>query len=250
MGLDKTFAPYGLKISQPKSGYRFSQDTLVLAHHINLKDSDLAIDLGTGCGVIPLILASRNKTAQFYGVEVNEELAGLAAENVAANGLGHRIKIVHADMKQWVASCELEMADVVCCNPPYGKFLSGRINPNEQKAVARHEILITLSAVVSVAERLLKPLGSLVMVYPAKRLADLITTMRGCRLEPKRLRFVHARYGAAAGCVVAEGVKHAGLGIEVDPPLILCNADGTCTPEVVKIIGRQSGENEILVSGF
>jgi tRNA1Val (adenine37-N6)-methyltransferase len=130
------------------------------------------------------------------------------------------------------------MADVVFSNPPYRKVLSGRMNPDAERAVARHEIKGTLSDVVSVAEKLLRPSGRLVVIYPAERIADLLLQMRAFRLEPKRLRLVHSRQDSDAELVLAEGRKQGRPGLRVVPPLIVHKEDGGYTDEVKAMIGE------------
>ncbi|NVM57111.1 MAG: tRNA1(Val) (adenine(37)-N6)-methyltransferase [Desulfobacterales bacterium] len=227
-----------LKILQIEKGYRFSIDAVILAHHIRLKDTDVAVDLGTGCGIIPLILAHQSPSARLYGIEIQKDLAELASRNVQVNHMEDRITIAHADMKDLASYLEPGVADVVFSNPPYRKLLSGRISPEPERAVARHEIKASLSDVVSVAEKLLKPSGRLVVIYPAERAADLIVKMRAFKLEPKRLRLVHSRQRSEAELIVAEGLKHGKPGVKVEPPLIIHKTDGSYTDEAKEMIGQ------------
>jgi tRNA1Val (adenine37-N6)-methyltransferase len=227
-----------LKILQKKGGYRFSIDAVILAHHIPLKDMDVGVDLGTGCGIIPLILAHRSSSARLYGIEVQEGLADLASQNVRLNHMEDRITIVHGDMKDFRSYLEPGVADVVFSNPPYRKVLSGRMNPDPERAVARHEIKGALSDVLSVAEKLLRPSGRVSVIYPSERIADLLTRMRAFRLEPKRLRLVHSRPDSDAELVLAEGLKYGNPGVKVVPPLIVHKQDGSYTDELKDMIGE------------
>jgi tRNA1Val (adenine37-N6)-methyltransferase len=227
-----------LKILQKKGGYRFSIDAVILGHHIPLKDMDVGVDLGTGCGIIPLILAHRSSSARLYGIEVQEGLADLASQNVRLNHMEDRITIVHGDMKDFRSYLEPGVADVVFSNPPYRKVLSGRMNPDPERAVARHEIKGALSDVLSVAEKLLRPSGRVSVIYPSERIADLLTRMRAFRLEPKRLRLVHSRPDSDAELVLAEGLKYGNPGVKVVPPLIVHKQDGSYTDELKDMIGE------------
>ena len=227
-----------LKILQKAKGYRFSIDAIILGHHIPLKDMDTGVDLGTGCGIIPLILAHRSASARLYGIEIQKDLADLASRNVRMNHMEDRITIVHGDMRDFRSYLEPGVVDVVFSNPPYRKVLSGRINPDSERAVARHEIKGTLSDVVSVAEKLLRPSGRLWVIYPAERVADLLAQMRAFRLEPKGLRLVHSRPNLDAELVLAEGRKQAGPGLKVVPPLIVHKEDGGYTEELKEMIGE------------
>ncbi len=227
-----------LKILQKAEGYRFSIDAVILGHHIPLGDMDMGVDLGTGCGIIPLILAHRKSSARLYGIEIQKDLADLASRNVRLNHMEHRITIVHGDMRDFRSYLEPGVMDVVFSNPPYRKMLSGRINPDSERAVARHEIKGTLSDVVSVAEKLLRPSGRLWVIYPAESIGDLLAQMRACRLEPKRLRLVHSRPDSDAELVLAEGRKQGKAGLKVVPPLIVHKEDGGYTDELKEMIGE------------
>jgi len=226
-----------LKIIQKKKGYRFSIDAAMLAQHIRLRATDVAVDLGTGCGIIPLILSLRSLAAHIYGIEIQRDLAELASRNVRLNRMEGRITIVHGDMKDFKSYLTPGTIDVVFSNPPYRKVLSGRISPEEERAVARHEIRACLSDVVSVAEGLLKISGRFVVVYPAGRVIDLVLSMRASKLEPKWLRFIHPERSSAAILAIAEGTKYGKPGLEVRPPIIIYKPDGEYTDEVKEMIG-------------
>jgi tRNA1Val (adenine37-N6)-methyltransferase len=200
--------------------------------------AEVAVDLGTGCGVIPLILALQNPSATIYGVEVQKDLADLAFRNVQLNGMEDSITIIHRDMKDLRSCIKPGTLDVAFSNPPYRELRSGRINPEAERAVARHEIKATLPDVVSAAELLLKPSGRFVVIYPIERVIDLVLRMRAFQLEPKRMRLIHPRQDAEAILVVAEGIKHANPGLKVDPPLTIYTSGGSYTEEARKIVGE------------
>jgi tRNA1Val (adenine37-N6)-methyltransferase len=227
-----------LKVIQKKKGYRFSVDAAILANHISLKPTDIAVDLGTGCGIIPLILSLNTPSAHIYGIEIQKDLAELASRNVHENHMEGRITIIHGDMKDFRSHLNPGTVDVVLSNPPYRKLLSGRINPEEERAVARHEIRASLSDVVSVAESLLKPSGRLLIIYPAERAIDLIVNMRTFKLEPKRIRFIHPKRRSRAILTVAEGIKYGNPGLEVDSPFIIYESEGRYTDEAKKMTGE------------
>jgi tRNA1Val (adenine37-N6)-methyltransferase len=227
-----------LKIIQKKRGYRFSIDAAILAHHIRLKATDIAVDLGTGCGIIPLLLSLQTPSAHIYGIEIQKDLAELASRNVRLNQMEGRITIVHADMKDFKSYLTPGTVDVVFSNPPYRKALSGRINPEMERAVARHEIKVCLSDIVSVAESLLKRSGRFLIIYTAERVTDLILGMRTSRLEPKRLRLIHPKQRSGAILAIVEGVKYGKPGLKVDPPFIIYKPEGGYTDEAKKMIGE------------
>jgi tRNA1Val (adenine37-N6)-methyltransferase len=227
-----------LKVIQKKKGYRFSIDAAILAHHVRLKPTDIAVDLGTGCGIIPLILSFQTPSARIYGIEIQEDLAELAARNVRENHMEDRITIIHKDIKEFRSYLTPGTVDVVFSNPPYRKLLSGRINPEAERAVARHEIKASLSDVVSVAEGLLKPSGRFVVVYQSERAIDLIVNMRTFKLEPKRIRFIHPRQGSEAILTVVEGMKYGNPGLEVDSPFVIYESKERYTEEAKKVMGE------------
>ena len=227
-----------LKVIQKKKGYRFSVDAAILAHHIRLKPTDIAVDLGTGCGIIPLILSLQTPSAHIYGIEIQKDLAELASRNVHENHMEGSITIIHGDMKDFRSHLNPGTVDVVLSNPPYHKLFSGRINPEEERAVARHEIRASLPDVVSVAESLLKPSGRLIVIYPAERAIDLIVNMRTFKLEPKRLRFIHPKRRSGAILTVVEGIKYGNPGLEVDSPFIIYESEGRYTDEAKKVTGE------------
>jgi tRNA1Val (adenine37-N6)-methyltransferase len=186
--------------------------------------------------VIPLILALRFPKAKIYGIEVQDDLAQLAVYNVHRNRMEDRVKILHGDLRQAGALVGEGVADVVCTNPPYRPVGSGRLSPNAQRTIAKHEVRGTLFDVVSAARTLLKPSGCLWMVYPASRLVDVVTQMRACLLEPKQLRLVYSRYESEAELVVAKACEGAKAGVSVLPALVTHRKDGGFTQEMAALI--------------
>jgi len=203
---------------------------------VSLRTDGVCIDLGSGCGVIPLILARRFEQAKIYGIEIQEDLAQLAAHNVHLNRMEDRVQILHGDWRQADTLVGERVADVVCTNPPYRPIGSGRLSPNTQRAIAKHEISGTLFDVMSAARTLLKPSGCLWMIYPASRLVDALMQMRACPLEPKQLRLVHSRCQSEAELVVVKACKGANAGISVLPVLVTHRADGGFTKEMAAMI--------------
>jgi tRNA1Val (adenine37-N6)-methyltransferase len=236
MTTEETIFQGHLKILQKKKGYRFSMDAPILAHGICLKKASQAVDLGTGCGVVALILASRFPAVHIYGIEIQKDLANLAEKNVLANKMEDRITIIHGDIKDAPTFVGMEKADVVFSNPPYGRVGSGRVSPNRERAAARHEMTVSLTDVVFSAEKLLRPLGRLVLIYPAAKTADLITQMRAFKLEPKVLQMIHPKAGASAERILIEGVKHGRAGARVLSPLVIHHANGRFTQAAREMI--------------
>lgn len=210
-----------LKVFQSRDGYRFSLDPLLLAAFARIPANATVADLGTGSGVIPLLLSSQAKGRQFVGVEVQAELAGRAARSVRLNGQEGSIRIVCADVRDLPERFAAGSFDAVVANPPYRKPSSGRVAPGRERGVARHELAGSLSDFLRAAAFLLNNGGRFFIVYLAERLVELLDGMRTCRLEPKCLRLVHSRRGDPAKLVLVEGRKNARPGVKVEAPLVI-----------------------------
>lgn len=230
-----TFFNGRLTVKQHRPGYRFSIDAVILAAHACPRAGETIVDLGTGCGVIPLILSYRNPDIRICGIEVQKDLAEIARRNVSDNHLSDRIVILHQDMKRLTVGMAAGPVDLVVSNPPYRRPHSGRINPDLQKAIARHEIKVGLEDVVESAGRILKTSGRFVTIYPAERLADVVAQMRISRIEPKRLRTIHSGRLSNAKLVLVEGVKTANPGMKILPPLFIYTRAGGYSREVQKM---------------
>jgi tRNA1Val (adenine37-N6)-methyltransferase len=222
-------------LHQPRSGYRFSVDAVILSHLACPEHGDTVLDLGTGCGVIPILLAYRHPSIQVVGVEIQDALVACAIQNVKENQMAQRIQILAKDMVQLSLNDIGAPVDVVVSNPPYRKLNSGRINADTQRAVARHELKINLDLLLSTARRMLRKAGRLVIIYPCVRAVDLISAMRSTGLEPKSLTMIHSNAGSPAQLVAVTGIKGGRPGLEVSCPLHLYNDDGTYTATVEKM---------------
>ena len=227
-----TFFNGRIRIRQNRAGYRFSIDAVLLAYRAAPRSGDRVIDLGTGCGVIALIMAYRHPDITLYAVEVQEELAQLAIFNVKDNRLQDRITVLGADMKTIKPDMTAGPVDLVVCNPPYRRAGSGRINPDNQRAVARHELKANLQDVSGSARRILKTGGRFVMIHTAERTADILCQMRCDGIEPKCLHPIHSTSRSEAKLVLIEGRKGGNPGLKIAPPLIVYNENGDYTDEV------------------
>jgi tRNA1Val (adenine37-N6)-methyltransferase len=230
-----TFFDGKIRVMQNRRGYRFSIDAVLLAYHTILRPGDKVLDLGTGCGIIALILASRSAELKIYGVEVQTELADLAVANVHQNRLEDRINILCTDMKKLTPHMTCGPCDLVVTNPPYHRPGSGRINPDAQRAVARHEIETSLGDILQTSRRMLRPAGRFITIFTAERTTDILSQMRIERIEPKMLRLIHSKRDAEARLILIEGIKGGRPGLKVAPPLILYNENGDYTDDVQQI---------------
>jgi tRNA1Val (adenine37-N6)-methyltransferase len=206
-----------LKIIQSRHGYRFSVDALLLAEFVSLGPDDAVVDLGAGCGIISLLLARKAAVRCIVGLELQGELVCQAKRNVQLNGLEKRIAVIQGDLRALplAPGC----ADVVVCNPPYRKGRSGRINPDPDKAIARHEIAMRLPDIMTAGKTLLKTGGKLALIYPANRLAEVVSSMRSRELEPKRLQVIFPDSESYGKLTMVEGRLGGNPDLTILPPI-------------------------------
>jgi len=230
-----------LQILQQPKGYRFSIDAVLLARFVRSGPDDHLLDLGTGSGIISLILAASGQCAHAVGIEIQPDLANLAERTVERNGFADTIRIYEGDIREIASLVRERSFDWAVFNPPYRKLRSGRINPDNQKAVARHEIKGTLDDFLRAARYALKTAGRVSLIYPASRLVEAITRMRAQGMEPKRLQLVHSYRDTEGEFVLLEGVKGGGEELEVLKPLVIYEDGGGYTDEMsVMLNGRLS----------
>jgi tRNA1Val (adenine37-N6)-methyltransferase len=216
-----TFFDGSLRVLQKKGGYRFSVDAVLLSQFSKIRKNEKVVDLGTGCGILPLLLSQTTKAHSFVGVEIQRELAEVAKKNVQLNHLQDRVSILQKDFRDLKDTYPPGSFDVVLSNPPYRKYRTGKVNPAMEKAIARHEIKGTLEDLISIASYLLPPKGRCYVIFPALRTVDLLVVLRSQRLEPKRLQFVHPRLEEDAKFILSESIKESGVELKVMSPLIL-----------------------------
>jgi len=207
-----------LKLIQSKDGYRFSIDAILLSEFVTVRPGDVVVDLGTGCGVIPLILLLTKPVGHSFGLEIQEELADQAKRNAFINGFEDKMEVILGDIRK--LSMAKESADVVICNPPYRKVKSGRINPDLRRAIARHEILASIDDILRAASSILRKKGRLALIYPAVRLVDILAPMRRFNLEPKRIQINYPDLQSDGKLALIEASLGGRPGLEIMPPLI------------------------------
>jgi tRNA1Val (adenine37-N6)-methyltransferase len=212
-----TFLDGDLRIIQSRHGYRFSVDALFLAEFVSITPEDVVVDLGAGCGIISLFLANKREAGYIVGLELQEELTSQAKRNAVLNELEERIAILQGDLRALPLASRC--ADVVVCNPPYRKARSGRINPDPCKAIARHEIAMTLVDILAAGKTLLRSGGRLALIYPANRLTEVFSRMRSQDLEPKRLQVIFPDSASHAKLTMIEGRLGGKSGLKILPPI-------------------------------
>ncbi len=220
------FTNLDLRIIQGRNGYRISLDPLLLCAFARVKEKDSVVDLGTGAGVIPLLLARRTDGGRLVGVEIQADLADRARRNVALNGLEGRIEILHHDLRAVREILPAQGFQVVLANPPFRQPGNGRLSPAGERAAARHELAGNLEDFLKAAGFLLGDGGRFFVVFLAERLADLLEGMRLQGLEPKRLRTVHGRVDDPARMVLVEGRKRGRPGLKIEPPFFIYEGGG------------------------
>jgi tRNA1(Val) A37 N6-methylase TrmN6 len=221
---DETLEPLfngKLQIIQKKKGYRFSVDPILLSQFARIRRNERVIDLGTGCGILPLLLSRIANPHSFVGVEIQKPLIECAEKNVALNHLEDRISILKQDFRELRRMFPPGSFDVVVSNPPYRKYRTGRINPSTEKAIARHEVKGKLEDLISIASYLVPSKGRCYLIFPAPRTVDLIVALRNGKLEPKRIQLVYPRIGEEAKFILTESLKASGVELKIMPPLIL-----------------------------
>jgi len=212
---------HDIKILQPRHGYRFSIDSLLLADFAKIRKFDHVLDIGTGCGVISLVLAKKHSNVKIVALEIQKDLAGIAEKNIRLNHLDGQIALYESDLDKIPELFSAGSFDYVVTNPPYRSPVSGRLCKNSQEAFARHEILTDLDQILSAARYALHPGGRVSLVYSADRAARLLAGMHELSLEPKRLRMIHPDPNLPAKLILVEGCKDAGEELRVLPPIFL-----------------------------
>ena len=226
---------YKFKISQPEKGYRFSIDPFILAAHVEGTKNQNVIDIGCGCGIIPLILSLKSSALKITGIEIQKELYICAKKNIITNKLKGSINIIHGDIKNIDTSETNGKADIIVSNPPYKKKGSGRLNPDSQKAIARHEITLDIDMLFKCSKRLLKEKGKLYIIFPAQRLSDLILTMEHHLFSPEFIRFVHIKKHSPAKRVILCAVKNSNKPCEIHPPFYIYEHENKFSKEYLSL---------------
>lgn len=250
----------GINLLQPKKGYRFSVDALLLENFISAKRLHKGIELGTGSGIISILLAQRYKSSKIFAVEIQKSIAQCAEQNVKLNKLEGRVEILKEDIRNLRKVFPANKFDFVFSNPPFRKTKTGLLSIDKERAIARHEIKITLPALINTAAYLLKHTGRFYLIYHPFRLIELIDLLKKARLEPKRMRFVHSRRvwpclpassaelrqagrsptksGEEAKMVLIEAVKGSGTWLKIEPPFYIYDKGKEYTAEMKKVYGE------------
>lgn len=227
----------GYCIIQDPDRFCFGMDAVLLSGFAVVKDGARVLDLGTGTGIIPILLEAKTGAAHLTGLEIQPDSADMAKRSVALNGLEEKIDIVTGDIKEADKLFGAASFDVITCNPPYMIGRHGLKNPEDAKAIARHEILCTLEDVISQAARLLVPGGKFFLVHRPFRLAEIMVMLKNYKLEPKRMRLVYSFVDKEPNMVLLEAARGGRPRMTVERPLIVYSSPGVYMPEIYEVYG-------------
>lgn len=227
----------GYRIIQDPEKFCFGMDAVLLSGFASAPEGGRVLDLGTGTGIIPILMAAKTPATELIGLEIQEESADMAQRSVILNDLQSKIKIVQGDIKEAGQLFDAASFDVVTSNPPYMIGGHGLKNPDGPKAIARHEVLCDLEDVIKAAARLLKSGGKFYMVHRPFRLAEIMVLMHDYRIEPKRMQLVYPYADKEPNMVLIEGARGGRSRLTVEKPLIIYEAPGKYTPEIYDIYG-------------
>lgn len=227
----------GYRIIQNEKKFCFGMDAVLLSGFARARKQEQVLDLGTGTGIIPILMEAKTEGEHFSALEIQEDMAQMARRSVVLNGLQEKITVVTGDLKEASKIFGRASFDVVTCNPPYMNQNHGLKNPDEPKAIARHELLCTFEDVAREAAALLKSGGRFYLVHRPHRLTELFQTMRAFRLEPKRMKFVHPFQDQEANMVLIEAFRGGKPQMRVEAPVIVYESPGVYTREIYEIYG-------------
>ena len=258
-----------LKIIQNKDGFCFGIDSVLISDYAkkDIKKNALGVDLGTGTGIISILLSAKTRLSKIIGIEVQKEVADMAQRSIELNGLQNKIEIKNVNIKNIIQNIDnsklekrkkqvklgniqtethkekdniwLEKFDFVVTNPPYKKLETGKVNESEYKYISRHEVTANLEDFIKVSKYLLKDKGSFFMVHRPDRLVDIIELMRKYKLELKNIRFIYPSVDKSPNLVLIKGIKNAKPFLKIDKPLIVYNQNGEYTDEIYEIYGKK-----------
>lgn len=230
----------GLKIIQDKKGFCFGIDSVLLSDFAKkIKKDSKVIDLGTGTGIINILLSGKTDASSFVGVEIQQDVAEMAERSIKLNYLEDKIKIINENITKLKNIYKPNSFDVVVTNPPYKKINTGIVNNENKKIISRHEITASLQDFIHISSYLLKDYGEFYMVHRPERLVDIFSIMRPEKIEPKLIKFVYPNKNKKTNLVLIKGIKKGKPFLEFDKNLYIYNDDGTYTNEILKIYNKE-----------
>ena len=235
---DLEFKDY--KIIQKSDGFCFGIDAVLLSDFAkDIRNDSIVLDLGTGTGILSILLAGKTKLKKIYGIEIQEEVANMAQRSVKMNDLESKIDIINIDLNNIDSRFKENTFDAVVTNPPYKNQNTGKKNENEYKYISRHETTASLEKFIKTSFKMLKDKGFFYMVHRPERLADIMYLLRENKLEPKSIRFVYSSYEKEPKLVLIKAVKNAKPFLKVEKPLFVYDEKGNYTDEILKIYNKK-----------
>jgi tRNA1Val (adenine37-N6)-methyltransferase len=229
----------GLKIIQNKNWFKFGIDSVLLSDFAkSIKNNAKVLDIGTGTGIISILLSGKTEASKIYGIEIQKDVAEMAERSVELNNLQDKIQIINDNINNIEKYFDNNSLDVVVTNPPYQKNNTGLKSENEKHLISRHEIECTLEDIIQKSFKVLKDKGEFYMVHRPERLVDILYLMRKNKIEPKELKMVYPKNGEKANLILIKGVKNANEFLKVLKPLVIYNEDGSYTEELLKIYNK------------
>lgn len=228
-----------LKIIQNKNGFCFGMDSVLLSDFAKEINNSKVIDLGTGTGILPILLSAKTKNTKFVGVEIQQEVAEMANRSVYLNNLQNRIEIINDNIKNLKNKYSTCTFDAVISNPPYKKEGTGMKNVQENKLISRHEITANLEDFIEVSKYLLKDKGSLYLVHRPERLVDILYVLRKYKIEPKKIKMISPHINDEPNLVLIKAVKNAKPFLKIEKPLYIYDNNGTYTQQVLEIYQKE-----------
>lgn len=229
-----------LKIIQNTTGFCFGIDSVLLSDFAKeVKNGSKVMDIGTGTGIISILLSKKANVEKIYGVEIQQEVANMAERSVKLNNLEDKISIINTNIKNIFDKFEPNTFDVIVTNPPYMKLNTGAKSDEIKKLISRHEVECNLEDIIKISYKLLKSRGEFYMVHRAERIVDILYLMRKYKLEPKKIRFIQSKVNKDPNLLLIKGVKDAGNQLKIERPLVVYNEDGSYTNEILEIYHKK-----------
>lgn len=230
----------GLKIIQNKNGFCFGIDAVLLSDFAKkIKRGSKVLDLGTGTGILGILLCKKTELEQIIGVEIQKDVFDMAKRSVQLNNLENKFLVINEDIKKLDSKLELQSYDAIVTNPPYKKDNTGLKNSNEYKIISKHEVKCSLEDIIRVSSKLLKNNGSFYMVHRPERIKDIIINFNKYKMQIKEIKFVHPNINKKPNMVLIKAMKNVGDFLNVQKPLFVYNLDGTYTDEILEIYNRK-----------
>lgn len=228
-----------LKIIQKNDGFCFGIDSVLLSDFARkIKNNSKVLDLGTGTGILGILLCAKTNLKQITGIEIQKDIADMATRSIQLNNLQGKFDILNCNIKDIDKLLKIDSYDAIVTNPPYKKPNSGKINENKTKLISRHEIEANLDDFIRISFKMLKDKGTLYMVHRAERIVDILSTMRKYKMEPKRIRFVYSNKNSESKLVLLEATKNAKPFVKIERPLYVYNENGDYTQELLQIYNK------------